>query len=100
MSHACQIRALILTKGRGYPAGDRCRLVLEMVSASCACQIRPLIPTKWKAYLAGNRGLATGKVDPVNESAALALGKMRVSPASQCRYSALGGRGSGPGMPK
>ena len=59
-------------------------------SASYSCQIHPLIPTKWKAYLAGNRGLAMGKVNPANESAALALRKRRVSPAPQCCYSVLG----------
>ena len=85
-----QIRARILTKGRAYPVGERCRLVLEMGSASCSCQIRPLIPTKWKAYLAGNRGLVTGKVNLADESATLALRKRRVSSALQCRYSVLG----------
>jgi hypothetical protein len=89
MSYACQICVLILTKGRAYPAGERCQLVLEMGSVSCACQIRPLIPMKWKAYLAGHRGLVTRKVNPVNKSATLALRKRRISPAPQCHYLAL-----------
>jgi hypothetical protein len=80
VSYACQICALILTKGRVYPAGERCQLVLEMGSVSCACQIHLLILTKWKAYLAGHRGLVTRKVNLVNESATLALRKRRISP--------------------
>ena len=84
---------LILEMGRVNPAGDTCRLILEMGSASCACQIHPLIPTKWKANLASNRGLVTGKVNSVNESATLALRERRVSPGPQCRYSALWAEG-------